>query len=124
MNGIEEHDSIEEITKNPLHSFDYKRRETNEVLNIGGGNVPIVMADFCLKEKISPASFFALGSNYSVPLDKWHITDMAADYVFAGNHDIDFEVPGTLGIIYNYNKWKEHKKGYPFLTVLEYLEGS
>ena len=122
--GIEEHDSIEEITKNPLHSFDYKRRETNEVLNIGGGNVPIVMADFCLKDKISPASFFALGSNYSVPLDKWHITDTAADYVFAGNHDIDFEVPGTLGIIYNYNKWKEQKKGYPFLTVLEYLEGS
>jgi len=120
--GIEEHDSIEEITKNPLHSFDYKRRETNEVLNIGGGNVPIVMADFCLKDKISPASFFALGANYSVPLDKWHITDTAVDYVFVGDNDVDFEVPGTLGIIYNYNKWKEHKKGYPFLTVSKYLE--
>ena len=120
--GIEEHDSIEKISKNPLHSFDYKRRETNEVLNIGGGNVPIVMADFCLKDNIFPASFFALGSNYSVPLDKWHITDTAADYVFVGDHDVDFEVPGTLGIIYNYNKWQEHKKGYPFLTVSEYLE--
>ena len=120
--GIEEHDSIEKISKNPLHSFDYKKRETNEVLNIGGGNVPIVVADFCLKEKIFPASFFALGSNYSVPLDKWHITDTAADYVFVGDHDVDFEVPGTLGIIYNYNKWQEHKKGYPFLTVSEYLE--
>jgi len=119
--GIEEHDSIEEITKNPLHSFDYKRRETNEVLNIGGGNVPIVMADFCLKDNISPASFFALGSTYSVPLDKWHITDTAADYVFVGNHDVDFEVPGTLGIIYNYKKWREHKKGYPFLDAKQYL---
>jgi (E)-4-hydroxy-3-methylbut-2-enyl-diphosphate synthase len=119
--GIEEHDSIEEITKNPLHSFDYKRRETNEVLNIGGGNVPIVMADFCLKDNISPASFFALGSTYSVPLDKWHITDTAADYVFVGNHDVDFEVPGTLGIIYNYKKWQEHKKGYPFLDAKQYL---
>ena len=95
--GIEEHDSIQKITKNPLHSFDYKRRKTNEVLNIGGGNVPIVMADFCLKEKITAASFFAVGSNYSVPLDKWNLTDMAADYVFVGNHDLDFEVPGTLG---------------------------
>ena len=119
--GIEEHDSIEEITKNQLHSFDYKRRETNEVLNIGGGNVPIVMADFCLKDNISPASFFALGSTYSVPLDKWHITDTAADYVFVGNHDVDFEVPGTLGIIYNYKKWQEHKKGYPFLDTKQYL---
>ena len=120
--GIEEHDSIEEITKNPLHSFDYKRRETNEVLNIGGGNVPIVMADFCLKDNISTASFFALGAKYSVPLDKWHITDTAVDYVFVGDNDVDFEVPGTLGIIYNYNKWQEHKKGYPFLTVSKYLE--
>jgi (E)-4-hydroxy-3-methylbut-2-enyl-diphosphate synthase len=120
--GIEGHDSIEKITKNPLHSFDYKRRKTNEVLNIGGGNVPIVMADFCLKEKITAASFFALGSNYSVPLDKWNLTDMAADYVFVGNHDLDFEVPGTLGVIYNYKKWVEHKKGYPFLTINDYLD--
>ena len=105
-----------------LFRFDYQKRETAEVLNIGGKNVPIVMVDFCLKEKITPASFFALGSNYSVPLDKWHISDMAADYVFVGNHDVDFEVPGTLGIIYNYKKWQEHKKGYPFLTVNDYLD--
>ena len=46
---------------------------------------------------------------------------MAADYVFVGNHDIEFEVPGTLGVIYNYKTWKKHKKGYPCLTVKEYL---
>ncbi|MEC9209286.1 MAG: (E)-4-hydroxy-3-methylbut-2-enyl-diphosphate synthase [Bacteroidota bacterium] len=120
--GIENHEKINEITENSLHSFDYKRRDTNKVLNIGGGNVPIIMADFCLKEKITPASFFALGYNYSVPLDKWHISEMASDYVFVGNHDLDFEVPGTLSVIYNYKKWQEHKKGYPFLTVNDYLD--
>lgn len=122
FNGIEQHEKIEEITKNPLHSFDYVKRETDEVLNIGGKNVPIVMADFCLKEKITAASLFALGYNYSVPLDKWHISDMAADYVFVGNHDVNFEVPGTLGIICNYKKWLTHKKGYPFLTINDYLD--
>ena len=120
--GIEQHEKIEEITENQLHSFDYVKRETVEVLNIGGSNVPVVMADFCLKQKITPASFFALGYNYSVPLDKWHISDMAADYVFVGNHDVDFEVPGTLSVIYNFKKWKEHKKGYPFLTINDYLD--
>ncbi|MBT4217658.1 MAG: (E)-4-hydroxy-3-methylbut-2-enyl-diphosphate synthase [Flavobacteriales bacterium] len=122
FNGIEQHEKIEEITKNPLHSFDYVKRETDEVLNIGGKNVPIVMADFCLKERITAASLFALGYNYSVPLDKWHISDMAADYVFVGNHDVNFEVPGTLGIICNYKKWLTHKKGYPFLTINDYLD--
>ena len=122
FNELENHAEIKKIIKNPLHSFDYQKRNTKEVLNIGGGNVPIVMVDFCLKEKITPASFFALGSNYSVPLDKWHISDMAADYVFVGNHNVDFEVPGTLGVIYNYKKWQEHKKGYPLLTVNNYLD--
>jgi (E)-4-hydroxy-3-methylbut-2-enyl-diphosphate synthase len=122
FNGIEQHEKIEEITNNPLHSFDYVKRETDEVLNIGGKNVPIVMADFCLKEKITAASLFALGYNYSVPLDKWHISDMAADYVFVGNHDVNFEVPGTLRIIFNYQKWLTHKKGYPFLTINDYLD--
>jgi (E)-4-hydroxy-3-methylbut-2-enyl-diphosphate synthase len=122
FNDIEEHKKIDDITKNPLHSFDYKRRVTHEVQNIGGGNTPIVIGDYCLKEKITAVSLFGLGYNYSIPLDKWHISDMAADYVFVGNHDLDFEVPGTLGVIYNYQKWKEHKKGFPFLTINNYLD--
>ena len=121
INGIKNHKQISVISKNPLLNFNYQRRKTNPVLNFGGKNPPIVKADFSLKKKITPASFFALGYNYSIPLDKWHISDMAADYVFVGNHDLDFEVPGTLGVIYNYKKWKKHKKGYPLLTTYEYL---
>lgn len=118
------HENIPEITQNPITPFEYNKRETNEVLNIGGKNVPVVVHDFCLKDKITPASFFALGYNYSVPLDKWNIADMACDYVFLGSKSIDFEVPGTLGLIYNYKTWLNRKStfnAYPFLTVDEYL---
>ncbi|MCB0409396.1 MAG: (E)-4-hydroxy-3-methylbut-2-enyl-diphosphate synthase [Flavobacteriales bacterium] len=117
-------DVIPSIHENPINSFEYQKRESNEVLNIGGKNVPVVVHDFCLKEKITPASFFALGYNYSVPLDKWNINDMACDYLFLGDKVIDFEVPGTLGIIYNYKVWLENQttfNAYPFLTVKEYL---
>ena len=120
-NQIKDHEEIGGIEENPLYSFEYKKRDSNTVLNIGSKNVPIVKADFSLKKRITPASFFALGYNYSIALDKWHITDMAADYVFVGDHDINFEVPGTLGVIYNYSKWKKHQKGYPYLTTKEYL---
>ena len=116
------HSVIEPVNKYPLNPFEYQKRKSNTVLNIGGKNVPIIKADFSHKKKITPASFFALGYNYSVPLDKWHISDMAADYVFVGDHELDFEVPGTLGVIYNYKRWKTHKKGYPCLKVNEYLE--
>lgn len=117
-----EHDKIPEITQNPIKPFEYNKRETNEVLNIGGKNVPVVVHDFCLKDKVTPASFFALGYNYSVPLDKWNIADMACDFVFLGNKVIDFEVPGTLGLIYNYKTWLTNQaNSFPFLSAKEYL---
>ncbi|PCI94828.1 MAG: 4-hydroxy-3-methylbut-2-en-1-yl diphosphate synthase [Flavobacteriales bacterium] len=118
------HDAISVVENSAITPFEYNRRPTNEVFNIGGKNVPIVMADFCLKDKITPASLFALGYNYSVPLDKWNIAEAACDYVFVGDKIVDFEVPGTLGIIYNHKTWLLNKeKSYPFLDVKTYLSG-
>ena len=93
-------------------------------MNIGGQNNPIIMADFCLKKEINLDSLLALGYRYSSQLDKWSISDTACDYVFVGDNDINFEAPSTLGIIYNYKKWKLNKKGYPFLSGNEYLNNS
>ena len=87
--------------------YDYKKRDSIEVINIGGHNVPRIIADFSSKEQITPASLFAVGYNYSVPLDKWNISDTACDYIYAGDNSIDFEIPGTLGIINNSEAWKK-----------------
>lgn len=121
------HESIEEIKNYPITPFEYNKRNTIEVLNFGGSNVPRVVTDFCAKDKITPASFFALGYHYSVPLDKWNITDSACDYVFVGDKIVDFEIPGTLGIIYNYKTWltiKNNFNSYPFLDSKQYMVAS
>ena len=117
------HDEIQSIDVNPINPFEYKKRQTKEVFNIGGKQVPVVMADFSQKNKITAASLFALGYNYSVPLDKWKIADMACDYIFAGNNIVDFAIPGTLGIVYNYKTWIENKgeRCYPLVDVKTYL---
>ena len=117
------HDEIQSIDVNPINPFEYKKRQTNEVFNIGGKQVPVVMADFSQKNKITAASLFALGYNYSVPLDKWNIADMACDYIFAGNNIVDFAIPGTLGIVYNYKTWIENKgeRCYPLIDAKTYL---
>jgi len=123
----QKHQQIKAINHNPLDSFNYKRRDSRKVLNIGDKQVPVVVADFSLKESVSPAAFFALGYRYSVPTDKWNIGDMACDYVFLGNAEIDFHIPGTLGIIYHYDTWLKHKnkeRTYPFLSAIQYLEQS
>ena len=82
-----------------------------------------MVADLAHLSEIKPANFFGFGYNYSVPLDKWNIADQAADYVFVGDNNIDFEVPGTLRVITNYQTWKQTGKGYPLMDFPTYLEG-
>jgi (E)-4-hydroxy-3-methylbut-2-enyl-diphosphate synthase len=121
------HHSIPPIHHYPIDPFQYNRRKTRQVLNIGGEHhIPRVVADFTLKDKITPASLFSLGYQYSVPLDKWNISDFACDYIFLGDREIDFEIPGTLGLIYNHKMWllkKDQERAYPFFRADEYLNG-
>ncbi len=105
-------------------AFEYKRRETISIANLGGHNVPRVIADFSQNKKITAASLFPVGYNYSIALDKWNLSDQACDYIFAGDNKIDFEVPGTLGVIYNYNTWlslENKNQSYPLFSLDEFL---
>lgn len=117
-------DTIPEFDHYPIHPFEYNKRKTHEVVNVGGSNVPRVVADLSRKESITPASLFAFGYQYSVPLDKWTITDMACDFIYVGDKSVDFEIPGTLSIICDYNKWlnvRSDDRTYPVLNVGTYL---
>lgn len=95
--------------------FSYERRESRPVSKVGGHQVPIVFADLSHVSTIKHSHFFGFGYQYSVPLDKWNITDAAADAVYIGDQHLDFEVPGTVMIICTYQNWKNnysHKSGY------------
>lgn len=120
---------IPSLEHNP---FEYSRRATKAVVNIGGNNVPRVIADFsCLtphpspKERgISAKDFSAVGYDYSEKSDKWNLTDQACDYVYLGDNEIGFEIPGTLGLIYNsqtFAKLKNKTRAYPLFCGSEYF---
>lgn len=118
----ENHASIEEIEV-PINPFEHERRHTQIVSNIGAKNVPRVVMDYSKKPGITAASLFAVGCNYSVPLDKWNLSDLACDYIYCGKHKIDFEIPGTLGLIYDASVWNEVKdkeRHYPIVEVKDF----
>lgn len=120
----ENHAPIPPIQHYPIDPFAYSRRVTTEVVNIGGHQVPRVIADFSHKEKITQASLFAVGYHYAVALDKWNITDLACDYIFAGDNIVDFDIPGTLGVIYHHETWstvQHRERVYPLFMPDEYL---
>lgn len=107
--------------------FEYTKRASNEVLNFGANNVPRIITDLSTKDEITAASLFSLGYHYSVPLDKWNLTDMACDYLYTGDKILRFEVPGTLGVIVNNEVWKKntHKaQHYPLFCAGEYLSST
>src|SRR5665647_3271469 len=58
--------------------FEYKRRVTTAVSNIGGKQVPVVIADFMLAESIVHTDLQAIGYTYNAATDKWTIGDAAA----------------------------------------------
>jgi len=118
------HSLIPPIDEVPFNPFEYTRRATNEVLNIGGKNVPVVFGDFSQRNQITPATFFPMGYTYSVPLDKWNLSDQAADYAFVGSNKVDFNIPGTLGIVQNYSAWQQKERHFPLLSVQQFMDAA
>lgn len=111
----------------PFHPFDYNRRPTNEVQSIGRQQVPRVIADYSKHGKITAASLFPVGYHYAVPTDKWNLSDQACDYIYTGNNVIDFEIPGTLGVIMNATAWSavsQKERHYPVFCGDEFLNAS
>ncbi len=103
--------------------YEYKRRETDEIANFGGHNVPRVIADYSQRDGIEAASLFSVGYQYSVPTDKWTITEQACDYIYVGDNVTRFEIPGTLGLIYNRRVWESlsnQSECYPLFTFEDF----
>jgi (E)-4-hydroxy-3-methylbut-2-enyl-diphosphate synthase len=114
---------IPSIKNPPINPFEYSRRKTYAIMNMGGHHVPAVVADISDEREISAETLLPFGYSYDISSDKWTIADMAADYVFVGNNEIDFALPGTLSVIQNYSHWKDHpqkEKHYPLLSSEEF----
>jgi (E)-4-hydroxy-3-methylbut-2-enyl-diphosphate synthase len=105
--GDREEKTMADVTppRLPYSPFEYKRRETTPVTNIGGKQVPVVIADFMLAETIAPADLQSIGYTYNAKTDKWNIGDGAADYMYTAGKTIDFNLPGTLKIICDHKVW-------------------
>jgi (E)-4-hydroxy-3-methylbut-2-enyl-diphosphate synthase len=107
-----------------INPFEYKRRESNNIDNVGGKNVPIVILNASDEILKSHEALRDVGYYYSETLDKWNIGDMATDFIYLGSKDISYNLPGTLKKIFDYSFWRNlnGKSGtYPLLDDKEYL---
>jgi (E)-4-hydroxy-3-methylbut-2-enyl-diphosphate synthase len=115
---------VPELTQLPYSPFEYSRRTTKAVRNIGGKQVPVVIADLSHLSSIKTTDLVAIGYTYDAATDKWAISDAAADYVFIGHTPLDFNLPGTLSIIANpavCSIANNTEKYHPILDVASYM---
>ncbi|HEU0110754.1 MAG TPA: (E)-4-hydroxy-3-methylbut-2-enyl-diphosphate synthase [Flavisolibacter sp.] len=125
-----EQDGIPAVEKLSYSPFEYKRRETFSVSNIGAQNVPVVVADLSKLQTISTKNLQSIGYMYDEILDKWNIADTAADYVFTGHMVLDFALPGTLKVIVYPATWMqvvssdhaEQEKYFPIFDEMGYCK--
>ncbi len=125
-NSVTNNDAVPAIDKLPYSPFDYNRRESMEVSNIGAKHVPVIVADFSKYDNIKREDLQSIGYTYDSGADKWHIGDAAADYIFC-NAPLDFELPGTLKVILYHDEWlaAPDKSTYvPIFEAEQYLDGT
>ncbi len=120
------HAPIHEVHRVPIDPFGHARRHAREVLNIGARHVPVVIADLSTKETITQATLLPWGYRYNAPLDKWDLTDQACDHLFIGDHHLQFDLPGTLGVIQEHAAWLKDRnkpRHHPYLQPEEFING-
>ncbi|PWT96568.1 MAG: 4-hydroxy-3-methylbut-2-en-1-yl diphosphate synthase [Bacteroidetes bacterium] len=119
--------ALEENHEDPLlpySPFNYLRRETTTVENIGARHVPVVVADLIDENEIKPEDLKVVGYTYDEFTDKWNISDAAADFIFSGDKLIQFDLPGTLKVLCSYNTWLtagDDEKYFPVFQLHEYI---
>ncbi|WP_153800015.1 (E)-4-hydroxy-3-methylbut-2-enyl-diphosphate synthase [Foetidibacter luteolus] len=107
------------LEKVPYSPFEYRRRQTFAVDNIGGHHVPVVIADLSKIDSITPRHLESIGYKYDEPTDKWNISDAAADYIFTGHQLLSFALPGTLKVIVYPDAWQEAEDKTKYLPIYQ-----
>ena len=113
------HEPIPEINSIPYDPFFRNKRETNTILNLGGDEVPRIIGNISRKGLITYHDLIPFGYIYSENRDKWQISDQAVDFLFIGNNSIDFEIPGTLGIIQNHISSEDKERHFSIYSFDE-----
>jgi (E)-4-hydroxy-3-methylbut-2-enyl-diphosphate synthase len=121
-NNRKESSEVAESIKLPYSPFEYKRRVSTAVENIGAKQVPVVVANFKYAGQLVPEQLHSIGYDYDEATDKWKISDAAADFIYTGNQPLSFALPGTLKNIVDAEVWdKDAVSQFPLFDLDGYL---
>ena len=118
------HKKIKIPKKINFSPFQYQKRESYEVSNIGGDYLPVVISDFS-KCELSIENLLEVGINFNIKNNKWENQDNSPDYLYLGKNTLTIR-NFDYNLIYDYKTWIElnsNKNCYPFIEYHDFLKG-
>ncbi len=106
---------LEEVPFNP---FEYERRKTFPVGNIGGKEVPRVVIDLRGKE-VNEEEIKRAGYVYSLAKGRWQASDLAADFIFTDAEVPKINLPESLTIVSKNNVPQIGEGSIPYFKLKE-----
>ena len=93
-------------TNSKFNPYAYHKRNSIELNQIGGKQVPKVIIDLSKENNITPNTLSNYGYDYLVEEDKWNIGEQAVDFLYLVDQKLSFAIPGTLQCIGDHYQWK------------------
>ena len=121
------HKSIKPISNYKLNPFQYKKRVTYSIYNLGGKYHPVVISDLS-NTGFSSEALSMSGWRYNSSYKKWAFNELAADYLYIDDIANEFDIPDGKGVIMDYKKWKEFQgkknRFFPLYSLSGYYNES
>lgn len=115
--------SIKPFSSYPVNPFEYNRRVTRPVINIGGNNMPVVICSFTQQDLTSDMLEDA-GWIFDTNQKKWKFTEQSADLLYLKSGTGGLNLPAEKGILTDYDIWRSNKNIreniYPLMNVTQY----
>ena len=74
----------------------FQKRQTNTVANVGGEQLPRVVADVSNASIVEREQLAPFGHKYDINTDKWFTTDQPAEYLYTGQSPLPFSAPAGI----------------------------
>ncbi len=117
--------SLPEIDNFFVNPYQFEKRKTRQVSNIGSENEPVVVADLSNYENITARELEKCGYTVNDKNQQWEPGDTPADYIFVRNSNMLCYFPKQLKIICPYKDWqnsvKDNPQFVPLFSAKQYL---
>jgi len=101
--------------------FEYDKRESKNIYNIGYDHFPVVISNMSNIDLSEESNLNELGITFDEINKSWIKSDTSPDYLYLGNNSISIK-NFNYDIILDYTSWLEHKDSEGVFPLIDFMD--